>query len=359
MLKIVLTLTLLSAIFALPNEGETIHKILDSFENRSVKDLFKVWHLLFKRSYTLDSQEAISRFRIFKDNLKFIRDNNAQNNGLTLGLNQFSDLTNDEYRKLYLDNTIASKVEQMTRETEAEDIILGEWQPKQMSQVGNYTAFNHSKYFPPTRNQGSCGSCWAFSTVGAIEAQYALNNNITNNSLYLSPQQLVDCDAADNGCNGGWMDKSFNYVINSGVTLERNYPYRAVAQRCAQQNITRDVNVTAFKSCNPKSCGLNNTFYNLLRQGPLSVVIDAGTREFQMYRSGIMPTTTCRNVNHAIIAVGYGIHLVANKPTPMWIVRNSWGSTWGQKGDAFIAFTPNRVGGSCFVDQYGWLALLN
>jgi len=350
-MKFVLILCVLSAIVALPNEGEIINKILDSFETRSVKDLFKVWHLLFKRTYTLESQEAKSRFRIFKDNLKFIRENNAQNNELTLGLNQFSDLTIDEYRKLYLDSTLASQVEQMAREMESEEILAGEWQPKQMNLAANNTAFNHSKYFPPTRNQGSCGSCWAFSTVGAIEAGYAMRNG---SSQYLSPQQLVDCDTSNGGCNGGWMDKSFKYIINNGITLERNYPYKGVGQTCAQQNITRDINITSFKFCNPNTCGLNNTFYNLLREGPLSVVIDAGTREFQTYRSGILPATNCRNVNHAIIAVGYGVEVVNRVTRAYWIVRNSWGSTWGQKGDAFVGYSTTSVG-SCFVDKYGWL----
>ncbi len=350
-MKFVLILSILSATFALQNEGEIINKILDSFENRSVKDLFKVWHLLYKRTYTLESQEAKSRFRIFKDNLKFIRENNVQNNGLTLGLNQFSDLTNEEYRRLYLDSTLATQVEQMVRESESEQILSGEWQPEQTSQVGNFTAFNHSQYFPPTRNQGSCGSCWAFSTVGAIEAVYAMRNG---SSQYLSPQQLVDCDTSNGGCNGGWMDKSFSYIVNNGVTLESNYPYRAKGQVCAQQNITRDVNITGFKSCNPNTCGRNNTFYNLLREGPLSVVIDAGTREFQTYKAGILPTTNCRNVNHAIIAVGYGVQVVNKVTRAYWIIRNSWGSTWGIKGDALVGYSTTSTG-SCFVDKYGWL----
>ena len=348
---VIFVLILISTTYALPNEGETIRKILDSFENKSVKDLFKVWHLLFKRSYTLDSQEAKSRFRIFKDNLKFIRENNAQNNGLTLGLNQFSDLTNEEYRKLYLDTTLASQVEKLAREIESQEIQSGEWEPKQISPVELYTAFNHSKYFPPARSQGSCGSCWAFATVGAIEAGFAMRNGTCQ---YLSPQQLVDCDTKNFGCNGGWYTDSFDYVIKNGITLEKNYPYKARQQSCAKKNITKSVNMTSFKSCSPKTCGVNDAFYNLLKTGPLSTVIDAGTREFQSYKSGILPTSKCKELNHAIVAFGYGIQMVSNTAKPYWIIRNSWGASWGQKGDAFVAHTSGSRG-SCYVDTYGFL----
>ena len=338
-------LFLISTSYCNPNEGEIINKILDSFYNKSVKDLFKVWHLLFKKSYTLDSQEAKSRFRIFKDNLKYIKENNAQNNGLTLGLTEFSDLTNDEYRKLYLDDNLASKLEKLARELETQQIMAGEWQPPQDIEVGENKPFDHSKYFPPARSQGSCGSCWAFATVGAIEAAYAMKNGTCE---YLSPQQLVDCDTKNYGCNGGWYYESFAYVVKNGMTLEKNYPYKAAQQSCKKSKIVKDVTVSSFKFCDTKSCVANNGFYNLLKEGPLASAVDAGTREFQNYKSGIIPSTGCRKLNHAIVALGYGIQ----NGKAYYIIRNSWGAKWGQNGNAFIAYSSK---GSCYVDQYGFL----
>jgi len=322
-----------------------INKILDSFENKSVKDLFKVWHLLFKKTYTLDSQEAKSRFRIFKDNLKYIKENNAQNNGLTLGLTEFSDLTNDEYRKLYLDNDLASKLEEMARELESQQIMAGEWQPTQENQIQENKPFDYTKYLPPARSQGSCGSCWAFATVAAIEGGYAMKNGSCE---YLSPQQLVDCDSKNHGCNGGWFSVSLAYVVKNGLTLEKNYPYKAKQSSCKKSNISKDVTISSFKYCEKKTCSTNNAFYNLLKEGPLAVVIDAGTREFQNYKSGIIPASGCYKLNHAVLAVGYG-----NKDgRAYYIIRNSWGSKWGQNGNAFVAYSSK---GSCYVDQYGFL----
>src|SRR5574343_182617 len=112
MLKTILLFTVIAAAFTNNQESEIINNILNTFENSPVKELFKAWHLLFKKEYALDTNEAKSRFKIFKDNLKFIRENNSKNNGLVLGLNQFSDLTNEEFRKIYLDSTVGKRMRQ-------------------------------------------------------------------------------------------------------------------------------------------------------------------------------------------------------------------------------------------------------
>jgi C1A family cysteine protease len=353
MLKIFFVLSLLSTITSVQDQNDHINMILNSLENKSAIDVFKVWHSLFKKTYSLNSQEAKSRFLIFEDNIKFIRENNEKNNGFTLGLNQFSDLTNDEFKKIYLDTSLGKKVERMIS-TESE-FEVKQFLNDQTSGPTNYTAFNFSEYFPPTRNQGRCGSCWAFSTVGAIEAGWSMRSNQT---MYLSPQQLIDCDFLNVGCTGGNPDLSYKYIIRNGISSEERYPYKAVKQRCATQNVSRDVNITNMKSCNAASCVLNDTFYNLLREGPLSVLVDAGTREFQLYKSGVLPTATCGQINHAIIALGFDYEYRDDKVTPYWIIRNSWGNTWGQQGNAFIAYTPfNTASGSCFIDKFGWLPI--
>jgi C1A family cysteine protease len=353
MLKTILFIALFAAIFTLETESDIVTKILDSFQGKSVKDLFKAWHLLFKKNYELDTMEAKSRFRIFKDNLNFINENNAKNSDLTLGLNQFSDLTIEEFRKLYTDNTLLEKIQEMEKkqlidivDAQEEMINSGTWQPVQKDNKGAYSPFNHSSFFLPARNQGSCGSCWAFATVCAIEGNRAILNG---KKVYLSPQQLVDCDLRNNGCNGGWLDASFAYIVKSGIAAETSYAYKAVRKTCDAASVAKvESRISGIKSCNPSTCANGDLFYSLLKQGPVSVVVDAGTREFQSYKSGIL-SGPCKNVNHAITAVGYNV----TGGVEHWIVRNSWAESWGMKGYANIK--RDAANKSCFIDQYAWL----
>jgi C1A family cysteine protease len=355
MLKAFLLITLFSLIFTSETRAETIDKILESFSN-SVKDQFKVWHLLYKREYTLNSIEAKSRFRIFKDNLKYINDFNAENNGTKLGLNQFSDLTNEEYKKLYTDETLQNKVYEMEKEAlskqlteEQQQINEGLWQPAQKTERGFYTALDWTKNFLPPRNQKSCGSCWAFATSGAIEGNRIKVKGAPQ--VYLSTQQLVDCDTKNKGCNGGWLDYSFDYVKKNGIASDVNYPYKAKQSACNQNLVTKvESTISGFQACYPGSCEKNDAFYNLLKQGPLTIVIDAGSRIFQSYKSGILNIPGCTKVSHAIVAVGYGIQGTED----YWIVRNSWDTTWGMKGYAWVK-KDDANKRSCFVAQYGWL----
>jgi hypothetical protein len=333
-------------------EGEIIGKILESFKNKPVKELFKAWHLLFKRSYSLDTEEAKSRYRIFKDNLAYINENNAKNNGLVLGLNQFSDLTNEEYRQ-GLDSTYAKTYAELSRETENKAILSGTWKPVQSPASGLYNPVDHTPHFLPPRNQGSCGSCWAFAATGNVEAILSLANGGANKA-YLSPQQMVDCDKRNGACKGGFPPQAFDYFIQNGVTRESNYPYKNFQQTCNSGLIINPARIRSYEGCMNKDCVQGDAFYNMLKKGPVTVGLDANSRDFQSYQSGIMNTTTCTEPNHAVIAAGYGVY----NGIGYWIIRNSWGPTWGQKGHVFVAHTPNLPNGSCFLDRNGWLPIL-
>ena len=357
MIKIISFIALFSILFAMETERETIDMILNSFKGKPTKDLFKTWHFIFKKGYAYESDIAKSRYKIFKNNLKYINDYNAKNSGVTLGLNQFADLTNQEFRKLHTDPSIHGKVMEMSKienerlyAEEVEKIKAGTWQPEIVSEPRQLASINWTSKFLPVRDQGDCGSCWAFSTVGAIEGNRAITKG---NNAYISPQELVDCDTKTNlGCDGGWATSAFNFVMAKGLALESNYPYTGYQSQCNTANVAKvETNISGYKTCQSVyACNLNNTFYNLLAKGPLTTVIDAGSNEFQFYQSGVL-NAPCSQINHGVIAVGYGI----SGGQDYWIIRNSWGTYWGNQGYVWI---KNNNYGSCYVTNYGWLPIV-
>ncbi|KAA0703378.1 Cathepsin S [Triplophysa tibetana] len=199
-------------------------------------------------------------------------------------------------------------------------------------------------YVSSVKMQGACGSCWAFSSVGALEGQL---KKTTGKLMDLSPQNLVDCSTkyGNKGCNGGFMDAAFQYVIdNGGIDPETSYPYEGVEKQCRY---------------NPSQHVANCTRYNFVRQGdedalkqtvaevgPISVAIDATRPQFIMYRNGVYNDATCtKKVNHAVLVVGYG----TLDGKDYWLVKNSWGTQFGDGGYIRIARNQNNM---CGIASY-------
>ncbi|XP_044065451.1 cathepsin K isoform X2 [Siniperca chuatsi] len=184
-------------------------------------------------------------------------------------------------------------------------------------------------------DMGSCGSCWAFSSAGAIEGQLAKK---TGQLLDLSPQNLVDCVTENDGCGGGYMTNAFKYVQeNGGIDSEVAYPYIGEDQPCRYNSSGMAAQCKGYKEV---PVGNEHALaVALFKVGPVSVGIDATLSSFQFYSKGVYYDRNCNkdDINHAVLAVGYGVNTKGKK---YWIVKNSWGESWGRNG--YILMARNR-----------------
>lgn len=192
----------------------------------------------------------------------------------------------------------------------------------------------------PVKDQGQCGSCWAFSSAESLEGQLGLNGHLTN----VSTQNFVDCVSQDYGCSGGWMDDALAYAEKVGVESEKKYPYVAVSQDCQANVSDATIRPTVYVNI-PKSDDALR--WALLTFGPVSIALDA-TDNFQSYSSSdyIFNDDTCdaSMPDHALLLTGY------NDEEHYWIVKNSWNTDWGRNGYIYINNTlPNVCGISSYA----------
>ena len=189
----------------------------------------------------------------------------------------------------------------------------------------------------PVKNQGRCGSCWSFSTTGTLESQIAVAKGTLNS---FSEQQLVDCCGAKGykcqGCNGAWPEWALNYVNSYGIVMESEYAYTGVQGTCKSVPTAKKY----LNSATPWNFvqGIDTIKETLSSRGPLSICADASN--WSLYKSGIFSNCGTTNLNHAILVVGYD-------DSANWIVKNSWGPTWGEQG--YIRLAP---GGTCGLDKH-------
>jgi len=183
--------------------------------------LFTAWVNEYSKSY--ETSEFFNRFKVFKANLDIIREHNAKNESWTMGMNEFGDMTWEEFRAVYVSGTRAPREYIRSKNTFTH--------PKPGS-VPSSLDWRQKNAVTPVKNQGQCGSCWAFSTTGSVEGQHAIS---TGTLVSQSEQMLMDCAGAygNQGCSGGLMDDAFEYIIkNGGICSEASYPYKGVQGSC-------------------------------------------------------------------------------------------------------------------------------
>jgi cathepsin L len=214
---------------------------------------------------------------------------------------------------------------------------------KQIKKVASSVDWRAQGAVTPVKNQGQCGSCWSFSATGSMEGAHQIK---TGNLVSLSEQQLIDCSTAqgNQGCNGGLMDQAFQYVISAGgITAEAQYPYTATGPNTCQTNVTSVASISSFVDVTPGSESALMTAVNL---GPVSVAIEADQQCFQFYSGGILSDPSCgMQLDHGVLVVGYGTDSTAPAgKQDYWIVKNSWGASWGESGYIRLVRGSNECG---------------
>jgi len=216
--------------------------------------------------------------------------------------------------------------------------------------IGALLAFDHTKHMMPVRQQGQCGSCWAFSIHAVIEGNWNKRNPLKRLDDHQSTQQSVDCDPNNNGCDGGWFSGAFTFLKGRSGIKDASYPYNSgesgYAEDCKSIGVANGVIITGYSFYQP---GMSlSTFETMVQNGPTSVAVDANT--WSDYESGIFTPGCTVDVNHAVTLVGYA-PVSATNTVAYWVVRNSWGADWGEAGHIRIKSDGKK---SCQLETYAY-----
>jgi len=271
----------------------------------------------------------LERYEIFKDNLDKIHEHNSKKLSWTAGINEFTDLNREEFGH-FLRAQSAGYRPSMSNRTKKYTTADG---PATCTSV-NWANTNNPQgaaRVTPVKNQGQCGSCWAFSTTGSVEGRIAIANNAAPTSL--SEMNLVDCSHQNNGCNGGLMDNAFEYIIsNNGLCTEEAYPYTAPPKHwfCQAGNCDKSHGeISSYQDVSKTSSAMKTA----LCSGPVSIAIEADQDSFQMYESGVFDGSCGDQLDHGVLAAGFGTWTDGQG---YWRVKNSWGESWGMSGYILI-----------------------
>jgi cathepsin F len=326
-MKLILSLFLI-ALISCESDQESV--IFQSFQKFITK---------YHKKYS-SMNEFLARYQVFKAN--FMNSLVQKNSAYKTGITKFSDLTRQEFAKIYLnlDYNAMAYANANTVDIKISNAAPDEYDWRNQGRVS------------AVKDQMKCGSCYAFATVGNLEGLYAANKGVMKT---FSEQFLVDCDTGDSGCNGGLMQFTFNWLKNNGIMYEADYPYTGEKGECkSDASKYADMQITGYEK-------LGNwwTVYScvdeakikeyLYTTGPLAISLDANP--LYDYVSGVLDVSkdTCNKdgINHAVTLVGYGNDSASG--LDYWIIKNSWGTAWGEKGYFRIRRGEGTCGCNCYI----------
>ncbi|XP_029959711.1 cathepsin K [Salarias fasciatus] len=305
---------------------------LGQLDEASLDSQWEQWKTTHRREYNGLGEEGIRR-AIWEKNMRMIAAHNEEANlgmhSYEMGMNHLGDMTSEEV----VDKMTGLQIPINRNYTVDLD--------HQRVHIPKSIDYRKKKMVTSVKNQGACGSCWAFSSAGALEGQLAKK---TGRLVDLSPQNLVDCVTENDGCGGGYMTNAFAYVRdNGGIDSEEAYPYVGENEPCRYNVSGMAAQCKGYKEI-PEG-NEHALAVALFKVGPVSVGIDAALSSFQFYQRGIYYDPQCNkdDINHAVLAVGYGVN---SKGKKFWIVKNSWSEDWGNKG--YVLMARNR-GNACGI----------
>jgi C1A family cysteine protease len=300
--------------------------------------MFEEFKSKYGRLYASQSEGA-RRFQAFVENMKRAEQLQAKNPLATFGMNEFSDIPASEFKIRHNAEKAFAKVAKKAGPP-ADKSIVGlppsvDWRTK-----GAVTY---------VKNQGQCGSCWSFSTTGNIEGQWFLAGHPLT---ALSEQELVSCDTIDQGCNGGLMDDAFDWLVQSRggvIVTENSYPYVSGDGNVPACSLSGKVDGAKISGHQDVAHDETTMATALGHQGPIAIAVDATS--WQTYNGGIMTNCESSQIDHGVLLVGFE----SSGSTPYWIVKNSWGSSWGEQGYIRVSFGTNQ----CLINSYPTSSIVN
>lgn len=293
----------------------------------STEAAFEEWAIANGKKYTSPDERAM-RFTIFSQSLQRVRSHNAKyeagEKSYFLALNRFSDLTFQEKSVVFG----AKRPNQP-----AADLSLPP--PPPLAIIPDSVDWRSAGKVPPIKDQGQCGSCWAFSAVGAMESAQAIANNFTwpqtGENIGYSEMEVVDCTPDCFGCQGGWPRSAYNFIVgNGGIDSEADWPYFGPVGGCDAGRRTLELVATVKGYVNVTRLD-ESALQQAISQQPVSIAIAANCDAFMSYGGGVLSDSCSdseQDIDHAIIAVGYNLKPSGPNSAPYYIVRNSWGASY-------------------------------
>ncbi|MQM13501.1 hypothetical protein Taro_046423 [Colocasia esculenta] len=315
-------------------EVESVEPHAESMEERHQR-----WMAQHGRSYT-DDAEKQRRLAIFKSNVEYIESfNKVEGRQYKLGINEFADLTKEEFRARYLMGSKAMPRSPVPALDQREPFFYGnvtvEGLPseKDWRKQGAVTGVKDQ--------YGTCGSCWAFASVAAMEGAVKIKRG---NLVSFSEQELVDCATSygNGGCNGGFMNSAYIYIVQrGGLASERDYPYEGAQGTCKAWDVPRAERIVSFGYVRQND---EQALLEAVARQPVAVGFDAHDDGFAYYESGIYAGPCGTEWSHSLAIVGYG---TTSDGTKYWLAKNSWGGSWGEGGFVRIKRDIDDVQGMC------------